>query len=619
MRKTWGGRRVERLLPAGLAILLILLVAVRLEAQGQAPVKPPKTERPKVASVRFIGNKAFKSSHLGRLLLTQKWRFWAPTRYFPEVFQQDLETLRLFYEQQGYLDARIVNTQVKENPQSNTVNIVIELSEGSLTRVGEITISGNRALGEGELLGKMRTRVGAPFQPPQVREDILDLMRLYAEYGYLEADVRPDIRIDSSQRLAAIRFTVEEKNRFRIGRIRLEGYEKTRPRVIQREITFQPGEIVRYSRLVETQQLLFRTGLFQSVFVTPVPPASGEPDLKDILVEVKESQSTEINASVGYSSVGKLGANAELKSSNIAGLALRAGLDGGIDFQKWGVGASFTEPRLFGTRIRTDLNLRFEQLKEPGYDLTHIVSDLQLSRLLGARSQASLGYKYERAAISRARIEPLPTDLDSDLHSLVLAYALDTRNDLLNPTRGFYADWRNELGQDLPLADPASVRFNPYLRSTGSARGYFPLSPSTVLASALSAGWLTHLATEEVFPLNQRFYTGGPNTLRGYDYQQVGPQDINGTPLGGSLMVVWNVFELRQVLFRILSAAIFLDAGGVWPRLQDFSLSDVRIGFGAGLRLNTPIGVVRLDGALKAERREGESPGAVYLSVGQTF
>ncbi len=623
--KTPGSARPAVLRPLAAALLaagLLLAAGSRAGAQAEQPepAQSPVEKRPRVGTVRFTGNEAFSSSRLQKLLLTRPSRFWAPVRYYPEVLRQDLETLRLFYEQEGYLQARVPDVHTKEEPQRGTVDVQIDLDEGPLTRVETATVSGNQVLDEAQILGRIRLKPGDPFRSPVVREDILELMRLYAEHGYLEADIRPDIRIRPEQNLATIQLFIEEREQFRVGQVRLSGYEKTRPFVIRRELALRPGEIIRYSRILETQRRLFRTGLFQNVYVTPAPPAGGEAGRKDILVDVKESKSIEINASIGYSTIGKLGASAELKNNNIGGTALRAGIEAGIDFQKQGVGASFSEPRLFGSRIQTDLLLRLEQIAEPGYDLARVVGDLNFGWTPGQRSRASVGYQYERDAITHVQISPLPADLETDLHSLIGNYYLDTRDDLLNPTRGFFISWQGQLGQDIPLGNlPSGFRLNPYLQLTGTFRAWYPATSTTVLASALNGGWLTHLAHEEPFPLSQLFYTGGPDTVRGYAYQGVGPQDINGTPLGGTLMLVWNVMEIRQTIFRILSAALFLDAGGVWARPGDFSFNDVRWGLGAGLRLNTLVGVIRLDGALKLRPRAGESPGAVYLSVGQTF
>jgi outer membrane protein insertion porin family len=623
-----GRRRSWRLPAAGLLLLLAALGGAYgqegQDAAGGSPAvpeepSPPEPKRPRVGTVTFIGNRTFPASRLRNILLTQPWRFWAPNRYFPEVLNQDLETLRSFYEQHGYLQARVLDARVREEPEKNVVHIEIEIAEGPLTTVGGVSISGNRLLSSERLSGQLDIRIGEPFQPPVVREDTLDLMRQYADEGYLETDVRPDIRIRPDENQAFIEFAITESEQFRIDRIRLEGMEKTRERIIQRELSFRPGEIVRYSALLESQRRLFRTGLFQSVFISPVAPESAAPGRRDILVEVQETRSIEINASVGYSTIGKLGASLEVRDTNIAGTALKAGLAGSADFQKRSVGASFTEPRLFGTWIQTDLDLRFEQLLEPSYDLLRGIANLEFGRELGERSRASLAYQYEKAAISDARISPLPVDLDSDLHSLIVSYLIDTRNDLVSPTRGFYVEWRNALGEDIPLFSREVFTFNPYFRTTATARGFFPLTPSTVLATALSGGWITHLVEEEMFPLNLRFYTGGPNSLRSFGYQQVGPQDPSGIPLGGTLSLVWNVLEVRQTIYKILGGVLFLDAGGVWARPSEFRFGDVRLGLGAGLRLNTPIGVIRLDGALKIRPREGESPGAVYLSVGQAF
>lgn len=603
-----------------LSSLLLLLGAVAAGAREESPAAerqaPRPPVRPVVRSVTIRGNHAFEESRLEAILTLRPGSWWLlqkRTRYVPELLDGDLKALKLFYQQHGYLQMQVTASQVLPVPSKNVVVIEVEIEEGPLTTVGSISLHGNQVLSTGAIRNRIRSRDGEAFEAPVVREDTLAIMKMYADLGYLEADVRPAITIQAETREAAIDFAIEEKSQFRIGRIRVKGAEKTRDHVIRRELAFQPGEIVSYSGLMESQRLLFRTGLFQDVFVSPVASESGEADRKDILVEVNEADSLSMDASVSYATVGKLGASLELRNSNIGGYALNAALTGAIDFLGLSAQASFSAPWTFGLRLQSDLSARLEALKQPGYDVTRAVGALGLGVRLNDRSHATLSYRYEWARIGEVRVTPAPADVDTNVHSLVVSYVLDTRDDLLSPTRGLFLQWSNELGLDLTRLA------NPFYRTTGTLRAFLPATTSTVLASGLSFGWIAHLVTPAEFPLSQRFYAGGPGSLRSFGYQQVGPQDAQGVPLGGTLMVVLNVLEVRQTLFRGLGVVLFADAGGVWDAQRALSLDDLGFGVGLGLRLNTPIGVLRLDGALKIRPRPDDPPGAIYFGIGQAF
>jgi len=125
-------------------------------------------------------------------------------------------------------------------------------------------------------------------------------------------------------------------------------------------------------------------------------------------------------------------------------------------------------------------------------------------------------------------------------------------------------------------------------------------------------------ASEEI-PLNERFYTGGPTSLRGFGYQLVGPLDENGKPLGGQFKIVWNLFELRKAIYKLLGAAAFVDIGNVWTDIGAFRMGDLRPSVGIGLRFNSPIGIVRLDYGVNVDRKEMESQSKLFLSMGQAF
>ncbi|MBN2287830.1 MAG: BamA/TamA family outer membrane protein [Candidatus Glassbacteria bacterium] len=120
-------------------------------------------------------------------------------------------------------------------------------------------------------------------------------------------------------------------------------------------------------------------------------------------------------------------------------------------------------------------------------------------------------------------------------------------------------------------------------------------------------------------PLHERFYAGGPHSLRAFSYQKAGPLDRDRMPIGGRLKLVWNVVELRRTLYKLVGGVLFVDVGNVWLDPGSFALDEIRTSIGCGLRLNTPIGMGRLDYGYNPERRPGEPRGKLYFSMGQAF
>ncbi|MEJ2052207.1 MAG: BamA/TamA family outer membrane protein, partial [Calditrichota bacterium] len=152
-----------------------------------------------------------------------------------------------------------------------------------------------------------------------------------------------------------------------------------------------------------------------------------------------------------------------------------------------------------------------------------------------------------------------------------------------------------------------------------TAKYFYPATRSTVLAMALSAGWISAPGGINAIPLNERFYTGGPNELRAFGYQEVGPLDQNGIPLGGNIKLVWNVFEVRQTIYKMFGMALFGELGNIYLSPGEIKFSNLRQSLGTGLRVNSPVGLLRLDYAFNLSPRKGEPGTQLYFSVGQAF
>jgi outer membrane protein insertion porin family len=215
--------------------------------------------------------------------------------------------------------------------------------------------------------------------------------------------------------------------------------------------------------------------------------------------------------------------------------------------------------------------------------------------------------------LSHVEVSPIPDDLESNLRSLTLSLIYDTRDNLFNSTRGVYAEWRNELaGSFLSGTDT-------FVRSVGRLKFFHRLRGSTIVGTAVEIGWMDVFGGSRDIPLNERFYAGGPNSLRWFGYQLVGPLDGDGDPIGGRLKLVWNLGEIRQSVYKMIGLALFADVGNVWGQPETFRLDDIRTSAGVGLRANTPVGMVRLDLSMNLKPKEEESETKLYFNMGQAF
>jgi outer membrane protein insertion porin family len=594
-------------------VKLILCLVVCWLALGSGVRAAEASTKLKVSSLTFQGNRSFTDRQLRKVMLTRPSRFLSRSYYYSDVLRDDLENLVLFYQQNGYLEAQITDTTIATDTAKQVVDIRIFISEGELTRVEGVTVLGNTVFADSLLLQKIGMAVDEPFRRTRLQEAALSLLTLYANQGYLEAEVVPDVRINPETHRALIDFIIQEKTQFTIAEIRMDGLKKTKPQVVRRELLFHTGEVIKYSHLLESQRRLYLTGLFGSVFVRPQAAASGDSTKKDILIELQEAESIEFNLAAGYGSVEKARGRIEFFNTNWRGTARKFGLATKASFISRSIEGSFTEPRTLGLPWRTDLNLLMEYLEEPSYNLNRIGARLVVGRGFGKRSTASVTYRHERAELRHVEVSPVPADLESNLRSLALSLIFDTRDNLFNSTRGVYVEWKNELaGSFLSGTDT-------FVRSVGRLKFFHPLRGSTIVGSALEIGWMDVFGRSKDIPLNERFYAGGPNSLRGFGYQLVGPLDSEGHPLGGRFKLVWNLLEIRQVLYKMMGLALFTDVGNVWSQPEGSHLSDLRASAGIGLRANTPVGMVRLDYSINLEPKKGEPQARLYFNMGQAF
>ena len=242
------------------------------------------TNKYKIKSVRFHGNTFFSNRQLRRTMASRPSSFLNPSTYHPDILPEDLKTLERFYHQHGFLEARVSNHEVTVDSLRKRVSISIGLSEGERTFVEGVGVLGNSYFSKEVLFKQIKIRNDAPFMKNNLESSTLALLRLYANSGFLNTRIDPSIRLNTDIHRAIIDFNIQENNQFTIHEIRLIGLEKTRPRVVQREILFKPGDIINYTKLLESQRQIYLTGLFQNVFIHPKSASNGDSTQKDIAI-----------------------------------------------------------------------------------------------------------------------------------------------------------------------------------------------------------------------------------------------------------------------------------------------------------------------------------------------
>ncbi|MFC1538513.1 outer membrane protein assembly factor BamA [Candidatus Latescibacterota bacterium] len=566
----------------------------------------------KVDSVSFNEVKAFSPRRLSKVMITRTSRIFSPYYYIEDIFLDDIKSLELFYHQNGYLEAEVTHYNVNIDSTQFKAQVEISIAEGERTFIEGFSILGNSVFPDSLLLHEITIKVGDPFLRKMIDDSTLNLVTFYADHGYLDAEVKPDIRIDLETHRVLIDFNFIEKSQFAIGEIRLEGLDKTRKNVVMRELVFNPDEVINYSLLLKSQRNIYLTGLFQSVFIRPQPSSVGDSEKKDILIEMKEAFAGEFNVSGGYGSVDRVRGKMEVYNNNVWGKSLKLGFVGKVSFIQSAIETSFSNPWTFAMPVHTDMNFFMEWKDEPGYNLNRIGEKMVFGRKFN-NNNINMTFRNERTKLSQIKIINLPDDTKFNTRSIKLTFNSDTRDNLFKTTKGYFFEASNELGWFITEKNRKFIRFN------GQFKYFYPFNALTTIGTAIEFGAMNTDGGLSYVPLHERFYAGGPNSIRGFEYEKLGPLDKNRIPIGGRVKIVWNLMEVRRRIYKMIGSVLFVDIGNVWFSSNDIRLKNIRSVIGLGLRVNTPIGLGRLDYGIKVDRQKDESLGQLYFSMGQAF
>ncbi len=568
-----------------------------------------------IEKVTIKDNEAFSDSRLMAVMVSKPSKWYRKNYYYPQVFKQDLQFLVDFYVNQGYKQAGVVHHAVKLDSAKEEARLTIEIHEGKRTFIEEYTITGNEVMATDSLQRLIPFEKGDPFRRFQLENATKQMMRFYWDRGYLDAKVTLDItELETSQQVR-ITFQVHEGIQYTIEKIRVLGVEFTRPRIVRRELSYDLDHVANYSKIRRSQMQLYMTGLYSSVSVDIHPATNGDSTQKSVWIEVKERENKEIQTAVGYGSQEKARGRIEATNINWLGTARKIGLIARGSFIGYSMVGFATEPWAFNTPWRWDNRIKSQYEIEPSYDVQRYTGTVSFAHSFWGQSSFTVGYRYEKAFLKNLKPteEEIPTNMSTDISSVYQSIVFDTRDNFMNPSAGYYAESKNEfVGYFLGGT-------NSFTRTSLDLRYYYPWTPWTTLATRLEIGLMESPEGLGGIPLQERFYAGGPNTIRGFNYQAVGPMSSNGKPKGGRLKVVFNVAELRVSIYKMIGAVAFLDAGGIWSSPSHINPETARWSPGIGLRANSFIGMIRLDLGFNPQPIHGEPGYKIYFSLGQAF
>ncbi len=633
---------------AALAILALLPAGVSRGEEGN----------PQIAAIHFTGNHSIGERALRAPMKLRARAWWNPfgsAPYLgPDYLALDLYRVLDVYRDRGFALATVKDAEVRYLPGEEKVEIDIEIQEGPRFRVSAIRLEGVQGRLRGRARDQIRVREGGAASRKQIDEGRDAIAASYGDAGYIGAQVIADLRLRADS--AEVIYRVHEGPLFHMRSVivdtTLGALARTDASVIRREVLLDDGDLFRTSKVIQTQERIFRTGVFRTVRVLPSPDSTGLP-LADLRITAHDRSAGWYGFGAGFSSDDRVRVLGEWGNRNIGrtaksldasadvGFAVGGQIPGTLPLKSVNSQIRYSLPWILGVRVLSATTAYHTYERQPAFDqdITGLQQTLRRENSRHMSYGVGLTNKWVRTGAARGDSTARATYVT---RNVTASLDIDERDNILNAMRGSY---RQMVGD---YAGGFLGGGNQFSRATATGAWYLPIGRRTSVAARGRAGIIvpvgsgvagtqTTLKVSRI-PYEERFHLGGGTTVRGYREESLGRRDSTNAEanqaVGGTAMLLGNV-ELRFPIVWLFSGALFVDAGNVWNDVSEITLErfhrglsgrawdplDVAYGFGGGIRFLTPVGPFRVDygSKLGRGRAPGEKQTAIYFSLGQAF
>ena len=581
----------------------------------------------KIARINIVGAKAFTEKQLldEITLTTPGWLTWYTKndQYSKQKLSADLEVLRSYYQNRGYLEFNIESTQVSITPDRENIFITVNISEGPRYTVGDVRIAGDLVVPEPDLAALIRIKSGDVFSRERLQGSAKDISDRLGAEGYAFANVNAVPDLDRDKTTASFTFYVDPGRRAYVRKINISGNPKTRDEVIRREFRQLEGAWYDGPRIDRSKVRVKRLGYFEDINIE-TPPVPGTSDQVDIDVTVTEKSTGNLLAGIGYSSSEGIVLSASISQQNIFGSG--NALSVGVNTSRYNrvYSATYFEPYWTVDGITRTTEIYDKTLDAQGLAIAQYGSrTLGFAMGFGVpvteTDTINYGGRFEQTHITLfSDSPPVYTNFVNTFGPTTNAFiasagwSRDTRDDILYPTKGRLQSVIFETG--LPFGDIAYYKVQ-YLHSW-----FYPVYRDFVLMLKGNIGWADGL-NEKPLPFFKAFYAGGTGSVRGYENSSLGPRDIFGNTLGGRRLIVGNAEVFYPILKgdKAVRGSLFLDAGQVWANGSQPQNESFRYSAGLGVAWSSPIGPLKFSYGIPLNSKEGDRIQRFQFTAGTTF
>ena len=586
----------------------------------------------KIRQINFIGNRAFSDSTLRDEMQqsTPNWFSWYTKNdlYSKDTLNGDLEKIRSYYLNHGYLEFSFESTQVSISPDKKDMYVTLSVHEGEPYTISGIHLAGDLLDREDELDKLVKIKAGEVFSADKLQAATKALVDRFGEYGYAFATVNAQPLIDQQHHTVDLTLQVDPSRRVYVRRINITGNTRTRDEVVRREMRQLENSWFDSNRLALSKDRLNRLGYFSDVDVTTVP-VEGTADQVDVNVTVKEKPTGAITLGVGYGSGQGPILSAGVSQDNLfgSGTSLAVNLNTAKTYRTLTVTQIDPYFTVDGIKRVTDVYYRTQQplyySSDSSFKIVTVGGDLKFGIPFSEVDTVYFGAGIEQNALDVDGATP-QSYVDyvnqqgrvSNSVPVTAAWARDARDSALVPSRGYFTQASAEYG--------TPVGGTQYYKADINAQYYYSFARGFVVGVNLQGGYGNGLGGKP-YPIFKNYYAGGIGTVRGYEPSSLGPRDAStGDPIGGSKLLVANLeltFPLPGTGYdRTLRVFTFLDAGNVWGDAgESVGANGLRYGYGVGLAWISPIGPLKLSLGFPLTRHSGDQYQKFQFQIGTAF
>ena len=598
--------------------ILFMLIALPFFAQ----------EGFEVNNIKFEGNKTFKKSDLMAQISMHQTNLFQrvvqkkePTFYNSEFILKDLERIIRFYQSEGFIYVQASVDTFNTDKKKSEVSVVFRIAEGKpiLVDTIELNVQYKPNVNEDSLVRQLSKKFvlkeDKRFNDLGLNKDIVEINNAFQNKGYAYAMTHFEVQVDTALKNAKVEYYAIPGPISTFGETSVRGNSFTSESFIRKQLAYKKGETYQALKLDKTRRSLYDLQTFKIISAIPMKDINRMEDPIQVEILIEEMPRISSEFGVGYGTEDKFRAFADL---TYRGLFRRASR---VNFylkhsalEPYHISLKLIQPQFLDKKTSLTINPYFRRQIEPGFDTQTLGLNIPVNRKFSEQFNASLSYYFENVTqrVEAGDYEIPDRESNKYLYNksgLMASVSLANGLPRFSPEKGLAVYFGFKYNGYIFSSD-----FN-YTKMWLDMRKYTKIG-DYVLSFRGMIGGIYSSDSAQFIPVEDRFYSGGTNSIRGWGRSQLGPKRETGTPMGGKSVVEMNV-EIRRPLLWKIDGAVFVDAGNIWSKPWHYRFNELAYAAGVGLRYDTPIGPIRFD--LGVPLWNDKKRVQMFLSIGQAF